>query len=109
MTVIHLPPNAQLVPDGHVTSSELITRAGITYRQLDYWVRTGLLIPANGIDPGSGFPRHFAAHELVVACLVKRLLDAGLSPRAAFDHARALADTGTTRIAGIAVHLPEDL
>jgi DNA-binding transcriptional MerR regulator len=53
--------------------------AGITYRQLDYWARTGLVQP--GIRPaaGSGTPRLYSFHDILVLKVVKRLLDTGVS------------------------------
>ncbi|MDG9705240.1 MerR family transcriptional regulator [Streptomyces sp. DH37] len=53
--------------------------AGITYRQLDYWARTGLVEP--GVRPayGSGTQRLYSFRDVVVLKIVKRLLDAGVS------------------------------
>jgi hypothetical protein len=59
MTVTHLPTHRveEDCPPGHVTSIELVHRAGITYRQLDYWTRTGLLRPTDQTHAtGSGTP-----------------------------------------------------
>ena len=53
--------------------------AGITYRQLDYWARTGLVEP--GIRPahGSGSQRLYGFRDILVLKVVKRLLDTGVS------------------------------
>lgn len=53
--------------------------AGITYRQLDYWARTGLVEP--GIKPatGSGTHRLYSFRDILVLKVVKRLLDTGVS------------------------------
>jgi DNA-binding transcriptional MerR regulator len=53
--------------------------AGITYRQLDYWARTGLVEP--GIRPatGSGTQRLYGFRDILVLKVVKRLLDTGVS------------------------------
>src|SRR3954454_4533524 len=53
--------------------------AGITYRQLDYWARTGLVEP--GIRPatGSGTQRLYSFRDILVLKVVKRLLDTGVS------------------------------
>ena len=53
--------------------------AGITYRQLDYWARTGLVIPSVRDASGSGSQRLYSFRDLVVLKVVKRLLDAGVS------------------------------
>jgi hypothetical protein len=97
------------VPPGHLTSSDLLDRAGISYRQLDYWTRAGILNPTNGGDPGSGRRRFYPTTELTIACLMRDLLEAGLNPRAAHTLARELADHGTATLAGIRIDLPQDL
>jgi hypothetical protein len=104
--VIQLRPNAFDVPPGHVTSHELLDRAGITYRQLDVWTRAGLLNPSNGNEPGTGRPRFYPTTELTVACLMAQLLRAGLNPRVAHRIARDLSETGTSDLAGIRIDLP---
>jgi len=50
--------------------------AGITYRQLDYWARTGLVAPT--LRAGSG-PGLYSFRDVVILKIVKRLLDAGVS------------------------------
>lgn len=52
---------------------------GITYRQLDYWARTGLLQPSIQEAAGSGSQRLYAFSDIVQLRVVKRLLDAGMS------------------------------
>lgn len=61
---------------------------GMSYRQLDYWVRRGYLRPGNA-DAGSGSTRQWPAEELRVAALMARLVDAGLQPATACVVARA--------------------
>ena len=64
--------------------------AGITYRQLDYWARTGLVVPSVRDASGSGTQRLYSFRDLVVLKVVKRLLDAGVSLqniRGAIEHA----------------------
>lgn len=53
--------------------------AGITYRQLDYWARTGLVVPSVRDASGSGTQRLYSFRDMVVLKVVKRLLDAGVS------------------------------
>jgi DNA-binding transcriptional MerR regulator len=53
--------------------------AGITYRQLDYWARTGLVAPSIRGAHGSGSQRLYSFQDLLVLKVVKRLLDAGVS------------------------------
>lgn len=53
--------------------------AGITYRQLDYWARTGLVSPSVQLATGSGSQRLYSFQDILVLKLVKRLLDTGIS------------------------------
>src|SRR5256714_8175831 len=53
--------------------------AGITYRQLDYWARTGLVEPTIRGAAGSGTQRLYSFRDVLVLRVVKRLLDAGVS------------------------------
>lgn len=53
--------------------------AGITYRQLDYWARTGLVEPAVRGAKGSGSHRLYSFRDILVLKVVKRLLDTGVS------------------------------
>lgn len=53
--------------------------AGITYRQLDYWARTGLVEPSIRSTTGSGTPRLYSFRDVLVLKVVKRLLDTGVS------------------------------
>ena len=53
--------------------------AGITYRQLDYWARTGLVEPTVRGAAGSGSQRLYGFRDILVLKLVKRLLDTGIS------------------------------
>jgi len=52
---------------------------GITYRQLDYWARTGLLQPSITVAKGSGTQRRYSYRDVVELKVIKQLLDAGLS------------------------------
>ncbi len=66
--------------------------AGITYRQLDYWARTGLVEPSVRAASGSGSQRLYGFRDILVLKVVKRLLDTGISLqqiRAAVTHLRA--------------------
>ena len=53
--------------------------AGISYRQLDYWARTGLVEPTVRGAAGSGSQRLYGFRDILVLKLVKRLLDTGIS------------------------------
>ncbi|MBU6243714.1 MAG: MerR family transcriptional regulator [Actinomycetales bacterium] len=63
--------------------------AGITYRQLDYWARTGLVVPTVQDATGSGSHRLYGFRDILILRIVKRLIDTGVSLaniRAAVDH-----------------------
>ncbi|KRE37019.1 transcriptional regulator [Janibacter sp. Soil728] len=65
--------------------------AGITYRQLDYWARTGLVQPSVRGAAGSGSQRLYGFRDILVLKVVKRLLDTGVSLqqiRVAINHLR---------------------
>ncbi|ASR36464.1 transcriptional regulator [Prauserella marina] len=65
--------------------------AGITYRQLDYWARTKLVMPSIRTAHGSGSQRLYSFKDILVLKIVKRLLDTGVSLqniRVAVDHLR---------------------
>src|SRR4051794_4024757 len=53
--------------------------ADITYRQLDYRARTGLVVPSVRDASGSGTQRLYSFRDIVVLKVVKRLLNAGVS------------------------------
>jgi DNA-binding transcriptional MerR regulator len=75
--------------------------AGITYRQLDYWARTGLVQPSVRAAHGSGSLRLYGFRDILVLKVVKRLLDTGISLqqiRAAVNHLR---DRGTDDLAQV--------
>ena len=67
------------------------TAAGITYRQLDYWARTGLVEPSVRPANGSGSQRLYGFRDILALKIVKRLLDTGISLqqiRPAVEHLR---------------------
>jgi DNA-binding transcriptional MerR regulator len=53
--------------------------AGVTYRQLDYWARTGLVEPSVRNPSGSGTQRLYSFRDILVLKIIKRLLDTGVS------------------------------
>jgi DNA-binding transcriptional MerR regulator len=51
---------------------------GISYRQLDYWTRTGLIEASVASARGSGSRRRYSYRDLLELKVVKNLLDAGI-------------------------------
>jgi DNA-binding transcriptional MerR regulator len=65
---------------------------GISYRQLDYWARTGLVRPSVADAHGSGSQRRYSYRDLVRLQVIKSLLDAGVklqTARRAIEYLRA--------------------
>ena len=65
---------------------------GITYRQLDYWARTGLIVPSLVQATGSGSRRQYSYGNLLELKVIKRLLDAGIKlekVRSIFEYMRS--------------------
>jgi DNA-binding transcriptional MerR regulator len=52
---------------------------GISYRQLDYWTRTGLVRPSIRDAQGSGTQRLYSFQDLALLKIIKKLLDTGVS------------------------------
>ena len=82
-----LPQQGTLFDDPSPAADEMIgyrgptacSAAGITYRQLDYWARTELVVPSIRTATGSGSQRLYSFKDILVLKVVKRLLDAGVS------------------------------
>ncbi|UUU35354.1 MerR family transcriptional regulator [Streptomyces sp. CA-210063] len=98
----HVPQRPTTVQDNAEAASEphdsvgyrgptACAAAGITYRQLDYWARTGLVEPSVRPAHGSGTQRLYSFRDVVVLKIVKRFLDTGVSLqniRTAVQHLR---------------------
>lgn len=69
--------------------------AGITYRQLDYWARTGLVEPTVRTAGGSGTQRLYSFRDVLLLKVIKRLLDAGVSLQQIRSAAHHLRQRGT--------------
>jgi DNA-binding transcriptional MerR regulator len=103
------PVQDALFPDPAPAPDELVgyrgptacSAAGITYRQLDYWARTDLVVPSIRSATGSGSQRLYSFKDILVLKVVKRLLDTGVSLqniRAAVDLLRARGVDDLARI-----------
>ena len=69
--------------------------AGITYRQLDYWARTGLVEPSVRGATGSGTQRLYSFRDILILKVIKRLLDAGISLQNIRTAVQFLRERGT--------------
>ncbi|MEP7025031.1 MAG: MerR family transcriptional regulator [Actinomycetota bacterium] len=95
------PPDTGQAEEGGYRGPVACSAAGITYRQLDYWARTGLVEPTVRPASGSGSQRLYGFRDILVLKVVKRLLDTGISLqqiRAAVTHLRA---QGTSDLAQV--------
>jgi DNA-binding transcriptional MerR regulator len=75
--------------------------AGITYRQLDYWARTGLVEPTVRAAAGSGSQRLYGFRDILVLKVVKRLLDTGISLQQIRTAVEYLRDQGASDLAQV--------
>lgn len=74
---------------------------GITYRQLDYWARTELVVPTVRPAGGSGTSRLYGFRDILELKIVKRLLDTGVSLqqiRTAVEHLRMRGTTDLSQV-----------
>jgi hypothetical protein len=93
-------------------SREVCELAGITYRMLDHWTRTGRV---NAHDArtgrprcpntpawaggGTGHPRTYSQSETAVVVTAAALIRAGFTPDTALNHARTLNTVGVRELA----------
>lgn len=59
--------------------TQLCALAGVTYRQLDYWVRTDLVRPSITPGVGSGTQRRYSREDLHLVLILRRCIDTGVS------------------------------
>ncbi|MDQ3957478.1 MAG: MerR family transcriptional regulator [Actinomycetota bacterium] len=78
---------------------------GITYRQLDYWTRTGLIVPSIQPASGSGTQRLYSFNDLLQLKMIKSLTDAGASlqkVRQAIEYVRGHVDADWSKVTLVA-------
>lgn len=78
-----------------MNAPELAQRAGISYRQLDYWIRKGWI---DGTNPGTGYVRRFAEEDAARVMMMAKLIAAGLHPARAAELCGWLLETGVVRL-----------
>ena len=94
-------PGTPAKPEIGYRGATACSAAGISYRQLDYWARTGLVEPSVRSATGSGTSRLYGFRDILVLKIVKRLLDAGISLqniRTAVTHLRSRGVNDLERI-----------
>jgi len=90
--------------DGY-SGSQVCAIVGITYRQLDYWARTGLLEPSIAVARGSGTKRRYSYHDVLELKVIKQLLDAGISLQRARQAVECLRDNLSADLASASLIL----
>lgn len=78
---------------------DVLAATGVTYRQLDYWTRTGLVHPATPALPGSGYARGWHPDEVRVLAVLARLVAGGIAPHVSARLARDLVEQGWAELA----------
>lgn len=62
-------------------SQDVVELCGITYRQLDYWIRQKYVTPEIQQANGSGTARIFSRKDMNTLAVVGQLIKFGVSPR----------------------------
>ena len=95
------PLHDEVIPEIGYRGPVAAAVVGITYRQLDYWARTGLVAPSVRPATGSGTARLYGFRDILELKIVKRLLDTGVSLqqiRTAVEHLRSRGNTDLTMV-----------
>lgn len=58
---------------GGYSSTDAMRAVGISYRQIDYWARTGVVVPSVANPRGSGTARRYSPRDLDALRVVKFL------------------------------------
>lgn len=64
---------------GGFKSQDVVCLVGITYRQLDYWDRSGVVSPSLSPAKGKGSERLYSFRDLVCLKVARQLKEAGVS------------------------------
>jgi DNA-binding transcriptional MerR regulator len=92
-------PDRRFLPEEGFRGPQVCRIVGITYRQLDYWARTGLLRPSITDARGSGTQRLYSYSDVLDLKVIKQLLDAGVSLKQARRAVECLRDDLGTELA----------
>lgn len=77
--------------------------AGISYRQLDYWSHSKVVVPSIAPGRGSGHPRLYAFADVMLLRAAAVMIDAGLSLATTRATISALAQVPLERLLGLTV------
>jgi MerR HTH family regulatory protein len=91
--------SGKTAPLGTVTSMELHRRTGATYRQVDYWMRKGFIVPVKPAE-GSGVALFYPESEVRVARAIRDYMKLGCEKYVQeLSVAVRNAERGTQRVA----------
>lgn len=90
-----------------IGAHEMTNRAGITYRQLDFWTRCGYLHCLNADEAAHGVPRLYAENQARLAAVMKQLSDIGVAPRQAAPIAARLIAENRAEVGALVISWKE--
>jgi DNA-binding transcriptional MerR regulator len=76
------------------TAQDVCAVAGITYRQLDYWTRTGLVHASGHATTGHGDARWYRDTDVLRICVIAEMLKVGFGLAAIRQDIDTLVDGG---------------
>jgi DNA-binding transcriptional MerR regulator len=76
------------------SSTQVCEIAGVTYRQLDYWTRTGIVAPSVQAARGSGTCRRYSDDDVAKLRSIVETLLAGFELEKAVAYAAEIRDRG---------------
>jgi len=92
-----IPAHDSTTPPRFLPVTEVCARTGVTYRQLDYWCRTGYMPDHEGY--GSGSVRQWTEEDVAYLTVFMKLVNAGLELKVADRIMKSgLIDNGMVRL-----------
>lgn len=73
------PRSPRRRPTPPYSTDQVRRLVGVSYRRVDYWIRTGLIVPSIREANGQGTRRRYSQADLDHVRVVKALLDMGIS------------------------------
>lgn len=93
-----------------LTSEQVCARARCSYRQLDYWTRTGRVPGVTRLQvPGSGYPRRWRQDEAALVIRLGQFVRAGIALRVAAEVLRREVAAGNDVARLSEVRLTDDV
>jgi hypothetical protein len=85
------------------TTKEVATECGISYRQIDYWIRQGYVPMEGETCPGSGYHRDLSDSEAEHVRAISELVKIGVRPDIAGVWAPELVNQNLVRIGSLTI------